>query len=90
MWNPSSCKCEYKKIVAHLLTEECKEITDNKIVPIKENISLISCKPFIVSSNLFLSVSVITTSLFVCFYVTSKKKVTRLLLKKGLNEPSNV
>ena len=36
VWNPSNCKCEYKKKAAHLLTEECKEIIDNKTVPIKK------------------------------------------------------
>ena len=36
VWNPSKCKYEYKKKAAHLLTEECKEIIDNKTVPIKK------------------------------------------------------
>ena len=56
VWNPSNCKCGNKKKAAHLLTEECEEIIDNKIMPIekhnktvsiKENISLDSCKPFL-------------------------------------------
>ena len=34
-WNPSNCKCEYKKEAAHLLTEECEEIIDNKTVSVK-------------------------------------------------------
>ena len=29
-WNPNSCKCEYIKEAAYLLTEECKEIIDKK------------------------------------------------------------
>ena len=36
VWNPSNCKCEYKK-AAHLLTEKCEEIIDNKIVPIEKH-----------------------------------------------------
>ena len=34
-WNPISCKCEYRKKAAHLLTEEREEIIDNKTAPIK-------------------------------------------------------
>ena len=89
VWNPSNCKCEYKKKAAHLLTEDCEEITDNKTVPIekhnktllvkkynktvsiKENISLDSCKPFVVSSVLFLLVSVITAGALIYFYINS-------------------
>ena len=37
VWNPSNCRCEYKKKAAHLLTEECEEIIDNKIVPIPKH-----------------------------------------------------
>ena len=36
-WDPSNCKCKYKKKTAHLLTEECEEIIDNKIVPIEKH-----------------------------------------------------
>ena len=36
VWNPSNCKCEYKK-AADLLTEKCEEIIDNKIVPIEKH-----------------------------------------------------
>ena len=39
-WNPSNFKCEYKKKAAHLVTEECEEIIDNKTVPIKSIIRL--------------------------------------------------
>ena len=35
-WNPCNCKCEYKKKEAHLLTEECEEIIDNKTVSIEK------------------------------------------------------
>ena len=88
-WNPNSCKCEYKKKPAHLLTEECEEIIVNKTlstkenvsikkynetVSIKENIPLDSCKPFVPSFILFLSVSIIITRLFVYFYVNLQSK----------------
>ena len=81
-WNTNSCKCEYKKKEA-LLVEECEETTDNKTVsikkynktvPIKENSSLDSCKPFVVSSILFLLVSVIITGPFIYYYVNSQSK----------------
>ena len=67
-WNPSNCKCEYKKKTAHLLTEEREEIIDNKTVSIKtynetvlvKNCNLFDpCKPYISSSILSLLVSVI-------------------------------
>ena len=69
-----NCKCEYKKKVAPLLTEECEAIIDNKTVSIKENISLNSCKPFVASSLLFLLVIVIITGAFVYFYVKFQPK----------------
>ena len=76
VWNPSSCTCEYKRKAAHLLTEECEDIVDNKTVPAKKhnktvsikehnkylNNSLDSCKPFVSSSILLLLVSVIIIS----------------------------
>ena len=81
-WNPNSCKCEYR---AAQLTQECEEIIVNKTVLIKENktisikdnkiISIKNCKPFVASSILFLSVTVIVTGLFVYFYVKSKSNV---------------
>ena len=69
------------KKAAHLLTEECEEIIDNKTVPAKKHNKIVSikehnkyldnsldsCKPFVASSILFLLVSVIITGLFVYF-----------------------
>ena len=75
-WNPNSCKCEFRKKPA-LITIECKEIIDSKAVSINKTISTItldSCKPFVASSFLFLSVSVILTGLFIYFYPKSKSK----------------
>ena len=46
----------------------------NKTVLIKEKISLDSCKPFVISSFLFLLVNVIITDAFVYFYVNSHSK----------------
>ena len=42
-------------------------------MPIKENSSLDSCKPFVASSILFLLISITVTGAFVYFYVNSKK-----------------
>ena len=81
--NPSNCKCEYKKKAAHLLSEECEEIIDNKTlslkkynktVSIKENNLVSNCKPFVASSILFLLISVTITSAFIYFYVNSESK----------------
>ena len=79
-WNPNSCKCEYK--LAHL-TEECKEMIDNKTLLIKNKTisiknktnvstksnSIDSCKPFVALSLSFLLVSSTLTELFIYFYV---------------------
>ena len=46
VWNPSNCRCEDKKKAAHLLTEECEEITDNKTVPIKKYNMNVSMKKY--------------------------------------------
>ena len=46
LWSPSNCKGEYKKKAAHLLTEECEEIIDNKVVPIKKYNKTVSIKKY--------------------------------------------
>ena len=83
VWNPSNCKCEYKEKAAHLLTEECEDVIDNKTLSIKkynktlsikENNSINSCTPFFASSILFLLVNAIITGLFIYFYVNSQSK----------------
>ena len=81
VWNPSNCKCEYKKKAAHLLTEECEEVIDNKTllikenvsikkynktVSIEENVSLGSCKPFVASSVIRKKNNHRTFCLFLC------------------------
>ena len=79
VWNISNCECEYKKKAAKLTTEECEEIIDdttkitqNKTIVIKELVE--SCKPFVASCILFLSVSTILTGPFVYFYCKSKSR----------------
>ena len=84
VWNPNNCKCEYKKKAAHLSTEECEEIIDNKTLIVKkynktvlikeENNLVSSYKPFAASSILFLSISVTITGAFIYFYVNSQSK----------------
>ena len=81
VWNPSNCKCEYKKKAAHLLTEECEEIIDNKIVPIEKHNKTLLVKKYnktvSIKKNIsldsfkpFVASSVIMGA-FVYFYVNS-------------------
>ena len=67
------------KKAAKLTTEECEEIIDgtttitqNKTVLITKHVE--NCKPFVTSSILFASVSVILTGIVVHFYVKSRQK----------------
>ena len=68
-----------QKEAAKLTTEECEEIIDdtttiaqNKIIVIKELVE--NCKPFIASSILFVSFSIILTGIIVYFCVKSTHK----------------
>ena len=80
------------KKATHLLTEKCKEIIDNKTVPIKKynkTVSVKTCnsfepsKPDIASSIPFLLESVIITGGFVYFYVFhSQKENYKIIIKK--------
>ena len=72
------------KKAAILTTKECEETIDdtttttqNKTIVIKELVE--NCKPFVASSVLFLSVSVIATGLFIHFYCKSKKQCFTIL-----------
>ena len=69
-WNPSNCECECRKKAAYL-TEECEEI--NKTITTITTLD--SCKPFVASSVLFLSVTVILTGRFTYFYFKSKSNI---------------
>ena len=59
-WNVVSCSCILKKAAKIITTEECdvetNDVVGNSIIKKVEN-----CKPFVVSSILFVSVSVILT-----------------------------
>ena len=80
IWNISNCECEYRKKAAKLTTEEeCEEtndsittITQNKTIIVKEFVE--NCKPFVVSSILYLLVTIILTGLLIYFYVRSRSK----------------
>ena len=67
IWNYSNCECEYRKALK-LISEECEEINDN----ITQNKTILTkyvenCKPFVASSILFLSVSIILTGIMIYF-----------------------
>ena len=69
--NPSNCECEYRTKAAYL-TEQCEEIIDNEAVSISKTITTLdSCKRFVASSVLFLSVSALLTGVFIYFYFKS-------------------
>ena len=75
IWNISNCECEYREKAAKLTAEEkCEEIYDiktanNKTILIKKTLE--DCKPFVASSVLFVSVSIISIGLFIYFYCKS-------------------
>ena len=73
-WNPSSCICEFKKKVAHLLIDECEEniredeMIKNKAKSVhKYNKSQLveKYKPFVALFILLLLVSLIISGIFV-------------------------
>ena len=74
-WNFNNCKCEESEKAAKLTTEEeCKEIIDdlpqNKTISITKQVE--NCKPFVASSILFVSVSMILTGIMIYFYVKTR------------------
>ena len=75
VWNINNCECEYGKAVKLTTEEECEEIIDNitrdKTVSITKYLK--SCKPFVASSILLASVSIILTGTVVYFYVKSRQ-----------------
>ena len=75
-WNVVNCRCDHKKAAKLTTGEECEEIVDditqNKTALIKKLLE--NCKPFVASSILFVSVSVILTGIVVYLYVKSKNK----------------
>ena len=76
VWNINNCECEYKK-AAKLISEKCEEIihdiTQNKTVSITKYVE--NCKPFVASSILFVSVSIILSGIMIYFCVKSRNNV---------------
>ena len=58
--------------------------TTNKTILIKKLVE--NCKPFVASSILFLSVSVIVTGIFINFYCKPKKQCFTILKKENNTE----
>ena len=75
VWNPSNCKYEHKKKAAHLLTEECEEINDNKIVPIKKHNKTLLVRKYnktvLIKENISLDSCKPFVALFVLFLLVS-------------------
>ena len=76
VWNYSNCEFEFTKVSKLISEEEFEEIIDditqNKTVSITKYIE--NCKPFVASSVLFVSVSVILTGNMIYFYCKSKNR----------------
>ena len=74
-WNVANCSCEHKKAAKLMVEEECNEIVDikqNKAISITKQVE--SCKPFVASSILFVSVTIILTGIMIYFYIKSKHR----------------
>ena len=78
-WDVVNCRCEFKKVVKSITAEECdvetnyivgnKTTSGNSIIKKVEN-----CKPFVASSILFISISVILTAIMIYFCLKSRNK----------------
>ena len=80
-WNVVNCGCEFKKAVVLIVEEECDveidDIVKNKTVTLIKKIEcnfIENCKPFVASSVLFVSVSVILTEIMVYFCLKLRNK----------------
>ena len=82
VWNYSNCECEYRKS-AKLIVEEEYHVETNDIIQNKtisgnsKNLVIKrteNCKPFVASSILFVSVSIILSGIMIYFCVESKNK----------------
>ena len=60
--NYSNCDCEYKKAIKLTVEKECEKMIDD-ISQSKTN-----CKPFVASSILFVTVSIILTGIMIYFH----------------------
>ena len=75
-WNVVNCSCELRKAAALIVEKECDVETGEKIE--NKKVTLIKkikeCKPFVVSSILFVYVSVVTTGIMIYFCLKSRNK----------------
>ena len=74
-WNVVNCRCEFKKAAALIVEEQCDTETDDilqnrTITSIKK---IENCKPFVASSILFVSVSIILSGIMIYFCIKSRK-----------------
>ena len=73
--NYSNCECEYRKSAKLIVEEKCEEINDftqNKTISLIKKVE--NCKPFVASSILFVSVSIILTGIMIYFCIKSRNK----------------
>ena len=74
--NVVNCRCGHKKAAKLTTGEECEEIIDdilnNKTISVTKYVE--NCKPFVASSILFVSVSIILTGIMIYFYIKSNNK----------------
>ena len=78
VWNYSNCECEYRKKASKLI-EECEEkngFTQNKKILTRY---IENCKPFVASSILLVSVSIILTGIVIYFCVKSTQRCFTIL-----------
>ena len=75
-WNVVNCRCKFKKAAALIAAEECdvetNDIIQNKTISIIKKIE--NCKPFVASSILFVSVSIILSGIMIYFCIKSRNK----------------
>ena len=75
-WNVVNCRCDFKQAAKLITTEECDvetdDISQNKTITLIKKIE--NCKPFVTSSILFVSVSVILQGIMIYFCVKSRNK----------------
>ena len=78
-WNVVNYRCEFKKVAKLITIEECNvetnDIVQNKTTSGNSIIKKVeNCKPFVTSSVLFVSVSIILTGIMIYFSLTSRNK----------------
>ena len=75
-WNVVNCRCEFKKATKLIVKEECdvetNDIIQNKTTTLIKKVE--NCKPFVASSILFVSVSVIVSGIIIYFCLKSRNK----------------